>query len=494
MPAVLPFAVLMRKALAVFGSCLALLLTLLVVRAALFRPQPVTVEPVGAPEVDAQSAALHLSQTLRFPTISHEDPADFDSGAFSLLHAYLRQSYPRAHSELELEIVGPASLLYTWKGEEPDLPPVALMAHQDVVPIEPGTEDEWSYRPFGGEIADGYIWGRGAMDDKGSLVAILEAVETLLARGFRPKRSIYLAFGHDEEVGGEAGAAAVAELLKSRGVRPFLVLDEGGAIAEGFLPGLDRPIATVGIAEKGAASVEIEVKVEGGHSSVPPRQTAIGILSRALVRLEDNPLPGGIQGPFRDMLLTVGREMSFSRRLVLANLWLFGPLVERQLSRVPAADSMMRTSTAITIVDGGVKANVLPSKATAVVNFRIAPGDTVEGVLDHVRRVIGDPRVSVVEARETREPSPVSPTDSEGYRLVERTIRQIFPEAIVAPYLLPGGTDSRHFTALTPDVYRFGAIRVGSDDLRRAHGTDERLSVETLAQMVAFYLRILESV
>ena len=490
----LPFAVLMRKALAVIGSCLALLLALLVVRAALFRPQPVAVEPLAAPEVDAQSAALHLSQSVRFPTISHEDPADFDSGAFSLFHAYLRQSYPRAHTELELEVVGPASLLYTWKGEELDLPPVVLMAHQDVVPIEPGTEGEWSQRPFGGELADDYIWGRGAMDDKGSLVAILEAVETLLARGFRPKRTVYLVFGHDEEVGGEAGAAVVAELLKSRDVRPFLVLDEGGAIAEGFLPGLSRPLATVGVAEKGAASVEIAVKVEGGHSSVPPRQTAIGILSRALVRLEDNPLPGGIQGPFREMLLTVGREMSFSRRLVLANLWLFGPLVERQLSSIPAADTMMRTSTAVTIVEGGVKANVLPSTATAVVNFRIAPGDTVEGVLDHVRQVIGDPRVSVVEARETREPSPVSPTDSDGYRLVERTIRQIFPEAIVAPYLLPGGTDSRHFTLLTSDVYRFGPLLVGSDDLRRAHGTDERLSVDVLVQIVAFYMQLLMGV
>lgn len=484
----------MRKALVVIGSALALLLALLVARAALFRPQPVAVEPVAAPEVDAQSAALHLAQALRFPTISHEDPAAFDSRMFSLLHAYLRQSYPRAHSELELEVVGPASLLYTWKGEEPGLPPVVLMAHQDVVPIEPGTEEEWSHRPFGGELADGYIWGRGAMDDKGSLIGILEAVEALLARGFRPKRTVYLVLGHDEEVGGEAGAAAAAELLKSRGARPFLVLDEGGAIVEGFLPGLDRPLAVVGVAEKGAASFDIEVKAEGGHSSMPPRQTAIGILSRALVRLEDNPLPGGIQGPFRDMLLTVGREMPFSRRLVLANLWLFGPLVERQLSRVPAADSMMRTSTAVTIVEGGVKENVLPSRATAVVNFRIAPGDTVEGVLDHARRVIADPRVSVVEAWETREPSPVSPTDSEGYRLIERTIRQIFPEAIVAPYLLPGGTDSRHFTALTRDVYRFGAIRVGSDDLRRTHGTNERLSVDVLVQMVAFYMQLLMGV
>jgi carboxypeptidase PM20D1 len=483
-----------KRILLAFGAAVACLLGLVIVRAARFQPRRAAVEPAEAPEVDAQSAALHLSQALRFPTISHEDPAAFDPGAFSLLHEYLRQAYPRAHAELEVEAVGAASLLYTWKGEDPELSPVVLMAHQDVVPIEPGTEGEWSHPPFSGEIEGGFLWGRGAMDDKGSLIAILEAVEALLARGFRPKATVYLVFGHDEEVGGDAGAAKVADLLESRNVEPLFVLDEGGAIAEGFLPGLDRPLAMVGVAEKGSASVEIEVKVAGGHSSVPPRESAIGILSRALVRLEENPLPGGIQGPFREMLLTVGREMPFSRRLVLANLWLFGPLVESRLSEVPAADSMMRTSTAVTIVAGGVKANVLPSKARAVVNFRIAPGDSVESVLEHVRRVTADPRVSNIEARETREPSPVSPTDSEGYRLIERTILQIHPEAVVAPYLLPGGTDSRHFTALTPHVYRFGAIRVGSDDLRRAHGTDERVAVDVLARMVAFYLQLLESV
>lgn len=489
----LPFAA-MRRALAFIGASLLLLLALLVVRAVLFRPRAMTAGPASAPEVDVQSAALHLSQVLRFETISHENPEGNDPAAFSLLHAYLRAAYPKIHGELELEVVGGSSLFYRWTGTEPDLPPLVLMAHQDVVPIEPGTEGEWSYRPFGGEIADGFLWGRGAMDDKGSLIGILEAVETLLGRGFRPKRTVYLAFGHDEEVGGEAGAAKIAELLKSRGVEPHMVLDEGGAIADGFLPGLERPIATVGIAEKGAASVEIAVKVEGGHSSVPPRQTAIGILNRAVVSLEENPLPGGIQGPFRDMLLAVGPEMPFARRLVLANLWLFGPLVERQLSKLPAADSMMRTSTAVTIIDGGVKSNVLPSSATAIVNFRIAPGDTVESVLDHVRRVIADPRVTVVAAREAREPSPVSPTDTDAYRLVERTIQEMFPQAIIAPYLLPGGTDSRHFTSLTPNVYRFGAIRVSTEDLRRAHGTDERISVDGLAEVVAFYMKLLQNV
>jgi carboxypeptidase PM20D1 len=478
----------------ILGCALAVLVGFLAGRAWLFRSQQIAVEPVPAPAIDAASAALHLSQALQFPTISHEDPEDDEPAPFASFQAYLREVYPRLEAELERRRVGAGSLLYTWRGEGPDLPPVVLMAHQDVVPIEPGTEDSWTHPPFGGVVDGGFVWGRGAMDDKGALIATMEAVESLLGRGFRPKRTVYLAFGHDEEVGGSAGAAAVAALLKEEGIRAYFVLDEGGAIVEGMLPGVPRPVATVGVAEKGAASVELAVEIEGGHSSMPPRHTAIGILSRALVKLEGNPMPGTIEGPFRDMLLTVGREMPFSRKLVLANLWLFGPLVERRLAELPAADTMMRTSTAVTIVEGGVKSNVLPSKARAVVNFRIAPGDSVAGVLDHVRRVVDDPRVVVKEARETREPSPIASTDAEGFRLVERTIRQLFPDVIVAPYLLPGGTDSRHYADLTPDIYRFAAIRLSREDLPRAHGTDERLAVDALAQMVAFYVQLLLAV
>lgn len=479
--------------LGIAAAAAAGLLGVVGIRAALFRSRQLVVEPVRAAgaDVDAQSAALHLSQVIRFPTISHESADDDDPQVFSYLHTYLREAYPRLHAELGSERVGPASLLYRWTGEQPGLPPVVLMAHQDVVPVEPGTEEKWTHGAFDGIVEGGYVWGRGAMDDKGALVAILESVESLVARGFRPTRTVYLAFGHDEEVGGERGASAIAALLKSREVKPLFVLDEGGAIVEGILPGLAAPLATVGIAEKGSASVALEVEVEGGHSSMPPRHTAIGILSRALVRLEDHPVPGGIRGPFRDMLDTVGREMPFSRRLVLANLWLFGPLVERQLAKIPAADTMMRTSTAVTIVEGGMKANVLPSKARAVVNFRIAPGDSVAGVLEHVRRVVGDPRVRILEARETREPSPIAGTDTEGFRRIERTIRELFPGTVVAPYLLPGGTDSRHFAALTTQLYRFAALPVGNEDLPRAHGTDERITVEGLARMVGFYQRLL---
>jgi carboxypeptidase PM20D1 len=482
-----------KRTVLVLAGAVALLAALLAVRALLFRSRQLVVEPVAPPPVDVASAALHLSQALRFPTISHEDPAENDPAAFEMLRLYLREAYPRIDAELERRTVSAGSLLYTWRGEEADLPPVVLMAHQDVVPIEPGTEDSWTHPPFGGVVEGGFVWGRGAMDDKGALIAVMEAVELLLSEGFKPRRTIHLAFGHDEEVGG-TGAAAIAGLLEVEGVRPYFVLDEGGAIVEGMLPGLTQPLATVGVAEKGAVSVPLTVEVDGGHSSMPPRHTAIGILSRALVRLEDNPVPGGIQGPFRDMLETVGREMAFPRRLVLANLWLFRPLVERQFGEIRAADTMMRTSTAVTIVEGGVKSNVLPSKARAVVNFRIAPGDSVASVLDHVRRVVADPRVEVQDPREAREPSPVAPTDSDGFRLVERTVRELFPDAVVAPYLLPGGTDSRHYTELTESVYRFAAMRIGRDDLPRAHGKDERLSIDGLAQMTAFYVQLLRAV
>jgi carboxypeptidase PM20D1 len=481
-----------RTVLALAGAVVSLV-ALLAVRALLFRSQQLEVEPLALPPIDLASAGLHLSQALRFPTVSHEDAAENDPAAFSMLQSYLREAYPRIDAELERRTVDGGSLLYTWRGEESDLAPVVLMAHQDVVPVEPGTEDSWRHPPFAGVVEGGFIWGRGAMDDKGALISLMEAVEHLLSEGFKPKRTIHLAFGHDEEVGG-GGAAAVAALVQEEGARPYFVLDEGGAIVEGMLPGLAPPLATVGIAEKGAATVALTVEVEGGHSSMPPRHTAIGILSRALARLEENPIEGGIQGPFREMLETVGREMAFPRRLVLANLWLFSPLVERRFAEMPAADTMMRTSTAVTIVEGGVKANVLPSKARAVVNFRIAPGDSVAGVLDHLRRMVDDPRVQVHEPSEAREPSPVAPTDSQGFRLVERTIRQLFPDAIVAPYLLPGGTDSRHYAEFVSEVYRFAAMRVATDDLPRAHGTDERLSIDALGEMIAFYVQLLRAV
>jgi carboxypeptidase PM20D1 len=361
-----------------------------------------------------------------------------------------------------------------------------------VVPVAEDVEARWTHPPFDGVVAEGYLWGRGALDDKSSLLAILEAVEGLLADGFRPERPVVLAFGHDEEIGG-AGAAAVAALLDRRGLAPALVLDEGLAVVEGVLPEVARPVALLGVAEKGYLSLELRAVGEGGHSSAPPRQTAVDVLVRALDRLRKRPLPAGIDGPVEELFTTIATEMSFDRRLVLANLWLFEPLVVRELATQPSTDALLRTTTAPTMLSGSVKDNVLPTEARAVVNFRLHPRDTAESVVAHVRRAIADPRVEVAPyGGFGSEASPVAPTSGAAYELLARTVVRTFRGVVVAPSLVLGGTDARHFTGLTPNVYRFAPFTLGPGDLGRVHGTDERLALEDYGRMIHFYRELIE--
>jgi carboxypeptidase PM20D1 len=314
----------------------------------------------------------------------------------------------------------------------------------------------------------------------------------LLGEGFAPRRTVYLAFGHDEEVGGMNGALAIAETLESRGVEFEYVLDEGGIITDA-LPMVEPPVALIGIAEKGFTSLELSVRTEGGHSSMPPPQTAVGILSAAVDRLQKNPFPAGIQGAAADMFDYLMPEMPFGQRFFLANGWLFGPFIERKIAATPDGNAMMRTTTAPTIFHAGVKENVLPSSAKAVVNFRIRPGETVETVIEYVRSTIGDPRIEITPLTFRSDPSPVSDTESESFATLHRTIRQVFPDVIVAPYLVMGGTDSRYFSSLSPNVYRFGPFEITSDDLGRFHATDERLAVEACGDMVRFYVQLLRN-
>jgi len=482
----------MKKILLLLILCLVALGVVLVVNTFRFKSKQVQVESITALAVDQEALAGRLAQALRFQTVSYQDTNQFRSEEFTGLHKFLEQSFPRVHSTLTKEVVGDYSLLYTWKGLEDGGKPILLMSHQDVVPVEPGTENSWTQPPFEGRIKDGFIWGRGALDDKVGVLGILEAVEMLLAQGFQPKRTIYLAFGHDEEIGGRNGAVKIAALLQSRGVTFDYILDEGSAIANGILPGVASPVALIGIAEKGILSVELTVETEGGHSSAPPPQTAIGILSKAISRLEENQMPGSIKGVVGQMFQSVGPEMTFGKKLVFANLWLFRPLVERQMAAQPSTNAAMRTTTAATIIEGGVKENVLPSKARAVVNFRILPGDTVKSVLDHVNQTINDSRVKVTNFGETaNEPSAVSNTESGGYQAIERTIRQVFQGAVVAPSQVNGATDSRHYAELSNSIYRFAPFIVRSEDLKRIHGTDERISVENYAQCVRFYHQLI---
>jgi carboxypeptidase PM20D1 len=478
-----------KLALALIAA-LAVLLAVILVRTARFGEAQGEV-PRAAAYTAPAGAAERLAEAIRIPTISHEDSARFDAAAFAALHELLRARYPRVHARLRREVVGGYSLLYTWPGTDPSLPPVLLMGHMDVVPVEAGTEARWKRPPFAGAVEGGYVWGRGSLDDKASVLGTLEAVEMLLAEGFAPRRTVLLAYGHDEESGGD-GARQTAALLRGRGVRPWMVVDEGGAIGQGLMPGVQRPTALIGIAEKGFVSVELTAQAEGGHSSMPPRHGSIGRLSAAIERLEASPMPARLDGAALQLFDRVGPEMPLAQRAVFANLWLTRTLVIRTLSGAPSSDAMVRTTTAPTIFQAGTKENVLPSRARAVVNFRILPGDSVGSVLAHVRRVVNDTAVHV-RAMEgfSSEPSPVSRTDDEPYRVLERSIRQAAPDAVVAPYLVVGGTDARHYHALSEHVYRFLPVRMTSEDLDRIHGTDERISIRDYQAAIRFYRQLL---
>lgn len=446
----------------------------------------------SSPAIDSREVAEHLAAAIRFKTISHQDPSEDDRSQFAGLRKFLERTYPRVHRSLVRELVNGDGLLYAWKGAETSAKPVLLMAHQDVVPVEPGTEKTWTQPPFDGVIADGFVWGRGAIDDKGSLVLLMEAVESLLAEGLQPRRTVYLASGFDEEVGGPAGATKIAELLAGRGVRLEYVLDEGRSVTQGIIPGVKEPVASIGIAEKGYVSIELVAETEGGHSSRPPRETSIGLLSAAIERLERNQMPASLRGAPRRELETLAPSMSFGKRLVLSNLWLSAPLVVRSLEQDPTTNTMVRTTTAPTIFQAGVKENVLPSKARAVVNFRVLPGDSVEDVLDHVRKVVADDHIRVAKVeRMVSEPSRESSTGSPAYHLLEKTIAELFPGALITPSLVVGATDSRHFGAIADDIYRFMPFRFVTADLKRVHGTDERLEIEQIGPAVEFFRRML---
>ena len=481
-----------RLGLGLLGM-LFVLLAIVVVRTLALGSGPSEGAPAEAAreaEVDVDGAVARLAEGLRFETISHGGGKPVPADAFFALHAHLERSYPLTHASLRRETVSQYSLLYTWPGSDASLEPALLMAHQDVVPVDAG---EWTYPPFGGDVKDGMLWGRGAIDDKGSLYMILEAVESLLAAGFTPERTILLFFGHDEEVGGPEGAVPMAERLEAEGVDLAWVLDEGGFVVEGIVPGMDAPIALVGVAEKGSVTYRLRLEMAGGHSSVPPRHTAIGVMAEAITKIEANPMPGGIDDLTRTTLESLAPSMPFAIRAVLANLWLFGPAVEMAISGSPPMDAMQRTTTAVTIIDGGVKSNVLPSRVEATVNFRIRPGDDAQKVKEHLRRVIDDDRIEILDPEGSREASAVSNTDSEAFALLSRTIGEVFPGVPVVPYVVVGGTDSRQFYRVTSDVYRFNPFRFGPNSAALPHGTDERVPIASLPEAIRFYRTLIES-
>ena len=453
----------------------------------------------GSPDRDRAATASgnrfleHLAAAVQIPTVSHEDRSLDDPVPFQQFHDFLAEAYPLIHEHLERETVAGRSALYTWAGSDPEAPPLLLMAHIDVVPVEPGTEADWPEEPFSGAVSGGYLWGRGALDDKASLIGIFEAVESLLAGGFAPGPTVYLALGHDEEVGGVEGAASIAGLLAERSIRIGLVLDEGGAVVTGVLPGVDEPAAFVGIGEKGFVNLELAVEASGGHSSMPPPSTAVGRLAAAISAVERHPMPARLekQRPLFDALAPM---LPLAMGLALRNADRLRPLVDRRLSASPATNALIRTTAAVTMVEGGIKPNLLPQRASAVANVRIMPGDTIDGVLEHVRSVVGEGvSVRVIESGFVSDPPPIADPGSSGFGLVADTVQEVFSGMPVVPWIVTGATDSRHFVPVADTVLRFAPLTLNPDDLVRVHGTGERIRVADADIAVEFYSRLIRN-
>jgi carboxypeptidase PM20D1 len=455
------------------------------------------VAPLAAIAVDEAGAAARLGEAVRLRTISSREDANLNADQFTQFHALLQAKFPKVHATLKREVVADLSLLYTWEGSNPKAEPILFLAHQDVVPVAPGTEGDWQVPPFSGEVKDGFIWGRGSWDDKGNLMSQLEAVEMLLASGYKPERTVYFAFGADEEASGIRGAAKIAAVLTERKVHVGFVIDEGLLVLDGVMPGVTKPTALIGVAEKGYMSVVLKMSATPGHSSMPPKHgtSAIGMMSAALKRLDDEQLPGCIRGVAGEMFDTMAPEMGGFSRVALSNLWLFGPVVQKQLEGAASTNAMLRTTTALTIVNAGNKENVVPGRAEATVNFRILPGDTKEQVLEHVRKevtaAVGADKFELLALPGAVDASKVAPTDSAQYKLLNKTVREVFPDALVAPGLMVAATDSIHYSALSDHIFKFSPIRANSEDLKRFHGTNERLASKNYVDAIRFYHRLL---
>lgn len=436
-----------------------------------------------------------LQSLIRIPTVSYRDPGEVDHQAFEDFARELERQFPLLHQRLELTRIDTHGFLFHWPGRSADRP-VVLMAHLDVVPVDDGAP--WQHPPFGAEIHDDAIWGRGTLDDKGQLVAICEAVETLLGQDFTPGQDLWLSFGCNEEVSGEAAQRAVEELVR-RGVRPWFVMDEGGAIASEAFPGVAAPIGVVGVTEKGVTSLELRVDGRGGHASTPAKNGPTVRLAKALARLDRHPMAASVPDPTIELFRRMAPHAPRALRPLMANAARLRPVLARALIAAgPEPAAMTRTTFAITTLSGSPALNVIASTATAGVNIRIMVGDTVAGVLEHVRRTIDDDQVQV-EVVEANEPSPLSPYDAqqddrEAFGLIESTITEVFPDAIPSPYVMMAATDSRFFTRICDRVYRFAPFRMTKAQRESIHSYDEHLGIDALVDGVHWYQRLIERI
>ena len=470
-----------------FLICLLGLLTLLAARTILFSSRQVAVEPVPVTLVP-DGATTRLSEALQIPSL-----AESDCGVFEQLDSLLRIHFPNAFTQLQVERIGSGSLLLKWPGKQAKLNPILFMGHLDVVPADSA---HWIHPPFSGAIADGYIWGRGAIDDKMSVWAMLESIEWLIGADYYPDRTLYLAFGHDEESQGNEGAQKLGQWLAGQDVHLDFVLDEGSFLLSDALNGLNAPLAAIAVSEKGFVSFTLQIdQEEGGHASMPPSFTAVGAMAHALERIRQHPFPASLRGVTGQFFDYIGPEMGGFNRIVLANRWLFAPLLVDRLSADPATNAIIRTTAAPTLIQGGIRDNVLPLQVDATVNVRILPGETIASAQAFLEKIIDNPeiKVTIADRNYGGDPPPPSSTEAFGFQVLQKTIGEIFPGAVVAPSVSAGYTDSRHYRQVSEQIYRFSPILLSKEDLKGMHGVNERISEENYLRMIRFYRQLIRN-
>lgn len=462
-------------------------LAVVLIRAMLFRPkkQP---QPSNEPvEFDKEGAVSSLAALVRCRTVSNADHALEDEEEFEKLIGLLPSLFPKVSANCELRRLPDRALLFHWKGKTPGHPAV-LMAHYDVVPVN---EENWTHSPFAAEIKDGVMWGRGTLDTKVTFNGILSAAEALMAQGFTPKNDIYFAFSGGEEVNGD-GARHIVAYFKQNGIEPELVVDEGGAVVEHVFPGVKAPCGLVGIAEKGMLNLTYSVSSGGGHASAPAPHTPVGKLSMACAKVEAHPFPMHLTKPAAEMFDTLGRHSSFLYRVIFANMWCFGPVLDKLCKKTGGElNALLRTTVAFTQMSGSKAPNVIPPTASMVSNIRLNPVDTVDGAKEYIRSVIHDPSIQL-EVGDHMEPSPVSRTDCAGWDRVSQAVSATWPGCLVAPYLMVQCSDSRHYRDLSDRVYRFSAMDLTAEERRSIHGNDEHIRLETVHRSVEFFIRLMK--
>ncbi|MGI6150675.1 MAG: M20 family peptidase [Christensenellales bacterium] len=470
----------------VIAGMVLLFLLIVLARGAAFKQKDEKVESSNRPKIDEKRVADSLAEMVKCRTISSYDAARMDDAEFEKFRTLLRERYPLVHEKAEVNRIARNGLLYRWPGKQRGNETV-LMAHYDVVPVNEG---DWERPPFAGIVEDGVLWGRGTIDTKVTLCGVMEAAESLMAQGFVPEHDIYFSFAGDEETS-SLDAPAIVEELKNRGVKPALVVDEGGAVVEGVFPGVEQPCALIGAGEKGLCNIQLTAKSSGGHASTPPRSTPLGKVARAVAAIENNPMPASFPRPTKEMFDILGRRAPFGYRVLFGNMWLFSGLLKRVFTKSGGElNAMCRTTVAFTMASASSAPNVLPAEASVVANCRISGRDSVASLVEHFKTYCGkDVEVTVLQSSE---PTPYADTKGPEWAKVKRAIHEVYPDAIVAPYVMLAASDSRHFCKICDNLLRFSPLRLTKEERGLIHAANERIPLEKAADCARFYVALIQ--